>query len=852
MLLVEGNSGEQVKYLQYGLRIKCFNSKSVDGIFGPATTASVKRYQTSKGLSSDGKVGDGTWNALKEDIKPIQQALKTKGYYSGTVDGISGAGTYDALVKFQKEYNLTADGMAGKTTLEKLYAASEENYPLLKQGSSGSKVKELQTKLIALGYNCGKTGADGNFGTGTYNAVLVFQRTNNLTPDGIVGQDTWKVLNSGNAIDNDNANFPLLKQGSTGQAVIRLQSILIGLNYDCGSTGDDGNFGAGTTKAVTAFQTANGLTSDGIVGRMTWEVLNSGYAVPNTNTTPTLKRGDKGEYVKKLQTALINLGYNCGNAGADGSFGSGTYDAVVLFQKKNGLTSDGIAGGKTWDKLISGSAVANDSASDLLKLGSKGDQVKELQSLLINLKYNCGKSGADGIFGAGTYNAVVSFQRINGLSPDGIVGPKTLEILKSGTAKPYDGTVQPTYPGTIRGTADSCREAIIEEARYWVGKIPYCIDTIITTMVLDKNSPPPYMDCSDFTSSVYLTVLGINIGGITSVQIKRGTPVEYDDMKIGDLILFDWELDGVTNHVGLYAGDGQFIDEHGSNSNPNALDPANQNIRISPITPYQKSRILGIRRIIQDNNTIINKPGEVIPIPNDDTTPSGTTMEKAILLTSHFEGTNGYSTIAGDFDGAGLSLGIIQFNIKSNSLQPLLQQMVQSYSEMTHNIFGDNYQNLIDMLAMSSSGQLTWAKSINNSKNNIVEPWKSQFTALCQTSEFQAIQRSGIQSYIDKAFSICDDYQLTTERGLALAFDIAVQNGSVKAAAREIINSKLTGSTGYMDKLSIIANAVADASNYPDDVRSRKMTIVNGNGIVHGKTYNLSDYDITDRAIIRE
>lgn len=851
MLLVEGSSGNQVKYLQYGLRIKCFNPKNIDGIFGPSTTTAVKRYQTSKGLSADGKVGDGTWNALKDDIKTIQQALKRKGYYSGTVDGVAGEGTYNALVKFQKEQDLTADGMAGQATLDKLYDDSGESYPILKLGSSGAKVKELQTKLIALGYYCGKTGADGSFGTGTYNTVIAFQKTNKLTADGIAGQKTWEVLNSGKAIDNDSTKYPLLKQGSTGEAVIRLQNTLIGLNYDCGSTGADGNFGPGTTRAVTSFQTANGLTADGIVGRMTWEVLNSGAAVPNTNTTPTLKRGDKGEYVKKLQTALINLGYNCGNAGADGSFGSGTYDAVVLFQKKNSLVSDGIVGTKTWNKLTSGSAVANDTASDLLKLGSKGVLVKELQSRLLELKYNCGNTGADGIFGAGTYNAVASFQRINGLSADGIVGPKTWEILRSDTAKPYDGSVQPSYPGTIHGTAESCRDAIIEEARYWIGKIPYCINTVITTMVLDKNSPPPYMDCSDFTSSVYLTVLGINIGGLTSVQIKRGTAVEYKDMKPGDLILFDWELDGATNHVGLYAGNGQFIDEHGSNSNPSALDPANQNIRISPITDYQKSRILGIRRIIQDNNTIINKPGEVIPIPNDDTTASETTIEKAILLTSHFEGNNGYSTITGNFDGAGLSLGIIQFNIKSNSLQPLLQQMVNTYPDMTHNIFGDNYQSLKDMLTTSINEQLNWAKSINNAKNTIVEPWKSQFVALCQTTEFQKIQRSGIQNYIDKAFSICNEYELTTERGLALAFDISVQNGSVKSAAKEIINSQLSSATAYMKKLSIIANAVADASNYPDDVRSRKMTIVNGTGVVHGKTFNLSTYDITDNTIIK-
>ena len=851
MLLVEGSSGNQVKYLQNGLRILCFNSQTADGIFGPATTAAVKRYQTSRGLAADGKVGDGTWSTLKEDIKPIQEALKKKGYYSSTVDGVAGDGTYQALVTFQKDHQLTADGMAGPSTLAKLYDDSDDNYPVLKQGSSGSKVKELQTKLIALGYSCGKTGADGSFGPGTYQAVVNFQKINHLSPDGIVGQNTWEVLNSGNALDNDSDKYPMLKQGSSGDAVVRLQTILIGLNYDCGSTGADGNFGPGTQRAVIAFQTANGLTPDGIVGRLTWEVLNSGAAVPNTNTRPTLKKGDKGEYVKNLQTALINLGYSCGNAGADGSFGNGTYDAVVLFQKKNGLTPDGIAGAKTWEKLSSDSVVPNDTESDLLKMGSKGALVEELQTRLIDLNYSCGSAGADGVFGAGTYNAVVSFQRINGLSPDGIVGPKTWEVLRSDAAKPYDGSVKPSYPGTIHGNAQSCRDAIMEEAKYWIGKIPYCIDTVITTMVLDKNSPPPYMDCSDFTSSVYLTVLGINIGGITSVQIKRGTAVNYDDMKPGDLILFDWELDGATNHVGLYAGDGQFIDEHGSNSNPSALDPDNQNVRISPITAYQKSHILGIRRIIQDDNTIVNKPGEVIPIPDGDSGTASTSIEKAILLTSQFEGNGGYSTIAGNFDGAGLSLGIIQFNIKSNSLQPLLRRMINDYPDMTHNIFGDHYESLTNMLDESLAEQLNWAISINSDKNAIIEPWKSQFIALCQTTEFQEIQRGGIQNYIDNAYSICETYDLTTERSLALAFDISVQNGSIKSSAREIINSQLTSSTGYIDKLTIIANAVADASNYPDDVRARKMTIVTGSGVVHQKTFYLTDFGIGDNPIIR-
>ena len=66
---------------------------------------------------------------------------------------------------------------------------------------------------------------------------------------------------------------------------------------------------------------------------------------------PVLKLGDKGEYVKELQNALIKLGYNLGTYGADGDFGSATDTAVKVFQKNNGLVVDGIVGQASWEKL---------------------------------------------------------------------------------------------------------------------------------------------------------------------------------------------------------------------------------------------------------------------------------------------------------------------------------------------------------------------------------------------------------------------------------------------------------------------------------------------------------------------
>jgi energy-converting hydrogenase Eha subunit B len=67
---------------------------------------------------------------------------------------------------------------------------------------------------------------------------------------------------------------------------------------------------------------------------------------------PQLSVGAKGDTVKALQILLIGRGCSCGSYGADGSLGSITYNAVIAFQKANGLVVDGIVGPVTWSKLL--------------------------------------------------------------------------------------------------------------------------------------------------------------------------------------------------------------------------------------------------------------------------------------------------------------------------------------------------------------------------------------------------------------------------------------------------------------------------------------------------------------------
>ncbi len=146
------------------------------------------------------------------------------------------------------------------------------NYPTIRRGDRGNFVTLAQYLLNEYG---NRLSTDGIFGSGTYNAVVTFQRNNGLTQDGIIGRNTW------NALLNLDPTSQTLRQGSRNSAVLFLQRLLLSYLYPITSL--DSIFGAETLAAVRAFQTENGLTADGIVGRNTWNALlnSSGRPLPN-------------------------------------------------------------------------------------------------------------------------------------------------------------------------------------------------------------------------------------------------------------------------------------------------------------------------------------------------------------------------------------------------------------------------------------------------------------------------------------------------------------------------------------------------------------------------------------------
>ena len=135
---------------------------------------------------------------------------------------------------------------------------------------------------------------------------------------------------------------PVLRPGSTGEAVRELQQALEGLGYDPGPV--DGQFGARTEDAVKAFQTAQGIAADGIVGDVTWINIDEADM-----SDPTIRRGSTGNPVRRAQKRLTLGGYDTG--GVDGVFGANTEAAVRRFQGDRALTVDGVVGPRTWDEI---------------------------------------------------------------------------------------------------------------------------------------------------------------------------------------------------------------------------------------------------------------------------------------------------------------------------------------------------------------------------------------------------------------------------------------------------------------------------------------------------------------------
>ena len=345
--LREGSSGQNVRLVQFWLKIArtvytSLANVTVDGKFGAGTAAAVQRFQRYFGLTADGVVGRITWNKLYEVYNDIANKLLSSSLRPGEYPGV------------------------------------------LRTGSSGTAVRELQFYLYLMSAyesSIPSVSIDGKFGADTERAVRAYQRFAGLTVDGVVGRTTWNSLygrasqlrSSGPVVTLKRLPYPgtPLTVGSSGSAVLYYALLLQRIAYYFDSVENpplSDQYTDETAAATRSAQQLLGLEQTGIADADTWTAVEAlslqlaaktpnpdrdaeqGLAYPGRAVT----QGSIGPDVMQVEQWLngrANL--YCGEdfVQENSSFGPAETVAVKAARARAGLEQTGIVNRETWAAL---------------------------------------------------------------------------------------------------------------------------------------------------------------------------------------------------------------------------------------------------------------------------------------------------------------------------------------------------------------------------------------------------------------------------------------------------------------------------------------------------------------------
>lgn len=222
------SDSEFVRHLQEELDHLGFHAGPVDGVWGAMTSDALASFQAERGINPTGRYDAATAEALSEaaddanalTVEVLQEKLEELGFYQDLVDGAYGESTEAAVRSYQEARGLAATGTLTHETLAALVdehtdtiqqehidsatdlgiggvdqvveAPASDGDDLLRQGSEGPEVEELQRRLAELGYRPGE--ADGRFGAATASAVLAFEKAEGIDRDGVAGPEVMSRL----------------------------------------------------------------------------------------------------------------------------------------------------------------------------------------------------------------------------------------------------------------------------------------------------------------------------------------------------------------------------------------------------------------------------------------------------------------------------------------------------------------------------------------------------------------------------------------------------------------------------------------------------------------------------------
>jgi hypothetical protein len=233
------------------------------------------------------------------------------------------------------------------------------------------------------------------------------------------------------------------------------------------------------------------------------------------------------------------------------------------------------------------------------------------------------------------------------------------------------------------------------------------------------------------------------------------------------------------------------------------------------------------------------------------TDPLPSLFERCLGMTAQFEG-HGFGLLQGNFDGAGLTWGIIGFTLKSKGIQSILAEAEAAVPGTLSRVLGPLLPTWQRVMQRPLAEQIAWADSISSgpSKTRVPAEWKDAFERL---GDEPVVKRLQMQRAYDKYFlpacASAERLGLRSEMGIELAFDVHVQNGSFKPDAFALA-AALPPGTPEIDLRKKLAHAVADGANprWAEDVRQRKLALAVGQGLVHGRPYSLAAWGLGEVA----
>lgn len=544
-----GNTGIAVQALQLRLKDLGYFDGDVSGLYDSDTEAAVKRFEQTFGTMQTGVAtpklqlklfastapayGTDAYNTavlsqysilrpgtVGSSVYALQQRLKNLDYPITDLTGVFDDQTAECVRLFYATYGLPSSDTASVGMQQELYADTAKRYspdvqlivtpppdetPLepaiaipedggeidestaIALGNSGTRVSQIQQRLIALGYMA--EGSDtGVFDQSTQEGVNRFLAAIGRTPNGMLTLDMQNFLLSGSAPAQGGSvevsDYEDLAPGDSGDAVLALQRRLVELGYADGTP--NGKYGPATISAVTFYQHCNGLEEDGLAtawlqsvlfssraltydqtqmlsegfggqgaGETTVPVEEQDFAVqeaqseatPEPEETPepdtdmlffNLTPGSTGSAVMSLQNRLVELGYL---EMPSTLYDEATRDAVTAFQNAIGVEPTGEASASLqryiYSKAAPDASVRFEATGDSyasLQLDATGDAVTNLQRRLWELGFldKADVQDSIGTFNDATRQAVIDAQLKMGYgSADGVAGVEFQSFLFS-------------------------------------------------------------------------------------------------------------------------------------------------------------------------------------------------------------------------------------------------------------------------------------------------------------------------------------------------------------------------------------------------------------------------------------